>query len=130
MWWSWAVWVDPFSYALRALVANEFSAPRWDAPYNEFSSRRRRFTIGQAVLQVRPELDPFFNGNLDNCCLFHISPHTCLVPALGQGSSPPECGESGSCCSQRLQQLLLHWCSCSMVLNQLHRLAGPPTHEA
>ena len=53
VWWSWAVWLDPFSYALRALVCNEFSAPRWDAPYNQFSSRRRRFTIGQAVLQVR-----------------------------------------------------------------------------
>ncbi len=52
VWWSWAVWLDPFSYALRGLVCNEFSAPRWDAPYNQFSSRRRRFTIGQAVLQV------------------------------------------------------------------------------
>lgn len=52
VWWSWAVWLDPFSYALRGLVCNEFSAPRWDAPYNQFSSRRRRFSIGQAVLQV------------------------------------------------------------------------------
>lgn len=52
VWWSWAVWVNPFFYALRGLVSNEFSDSRWDVPYGEFSSRRHHLTIGQAVLQV------------------------------------------------------------------------------
>lgn len=52
VWWSWAYWLDPFAYAVQGLIANEFSAPRWNVPYNEFSSKRRRFTLGQACLQV------------------------------------------------------------------------------
>ncbi len=53
VWWSWAVWVDPFFYALRGLVSNEFSAPRWDVPYGEYTSKRHHLTVGQAVLQVQ-----------------------------------------------------------------------------
>ena len=90
IWWSWAIWVDPFSYALRALVANEFSAPRWDAPYNEFSSRRRRFTIGQAVLQVRPGLTPFPSLSRRSGAYPAAPSYTILVPDHGQGSSLPE----------------------------------------
>lgn len=51
-WWAWAFWLDPFSYAIQGLISNEFSAPRWQHPYNEFSSKRRRITLGQACLQV------------------------------------------------------------------------------
>ncbi|EIE25913.1 ATP-binding cassette transporter [Coccomyxa subellipsoidea C-169] len=29
-WWVWAYWLDPFSYAIQGLIANEFSAPRWN----------------------------------------------------------------------------------------------------
>lgn len=52
-WWVWAYWLDPFSYAIQGLIANEFSAPRWDVPYNEFSSKRKSITLGQACLNVR-----------------------------------------------------------------------------
>lgn len=51
-WWLWAYWLDPFSYAIQGLIANEFSAPRWSVPYNEFSSKRKSITLGQACLNV------------------------------------------------------------------------------
>ena len=31
--WAWATWVDPLAYAVQALIANEFAAPRWAVPY-------------------------------------------------------------------------------------------------
>ena len=121
MWWSWAVWVDPFSYALRALVANEFSAPRWDAPYNEFSSRRRRFTIGQAVLQVRPELSHFLLAAWTTAVCSTASPDTCLVQALGQGVPLPECGETATTVAAWGTHAV--WCQISCTGWQGHRLA-------
>ncbi len=57
-WWEWAFWLDPFSYAIQGLIANEFSAPRWQHAYNEFSSKRHRITLGQACLQVRAHASP------------------------------------------------------------------------
>ena len=121
MWWSWAVWVDPFSYALRALVANEFSAPRWDVPYNEFSSRRRRFTIGQAVLQVRPELDHFSIVALATGVCSTASPYACLVPDLGQERSLPESEEVATTLAACGAQAA--WCHISGTGWQGHRLA-------
>ena len=32
-WWIWLYWGLPQSYAFRALVANELTAPRWQEPY-------------------------------------------------------------------------------------------------
>lgn len=57
-WWVWAYWLDPFSYAIQGLIANEFSAPRWTVPYNEFSSKRKSITLGQACLNVRTVISP------------------------------------------------------------------------
>ena len=31
-WAGWLYWINPLSYALRALVLNEFEAPRWHKP--------------------------------------------------------------------------------------------------
>ena len=31
-WAGWLYWTNPLSYALRALVLNEFEAPRWHKP--------------------------------------------------------------------------------------------------
>ena len=52
-WWEWAVWLDPFFYAIQGLGANEFSAPRWAEPYSTFGSKRHRITLGQTCLNVR-----------------------------------------------------------------------------
>ena len=54
-WWEWAFWLDPFSYAVQGLIANEFSAPRWAVTSSAFSSKRHRITLGQTCLNVRAE---------------------------------------------------------------------------
>ena len=52
IWWIWAYWADPLAYAVRGLVINEFSAPRWNVPNPaaDFTDTR---TLGQATLDVR-----------------------------------------------------------------------------
>jgi hypothetical protein len=30
--WIWIYWLSPFSYALRAIVVNEMTQPRWSRP--------------------------------------------------------------------------------------------------
>lgn len=30
-WWTWAYWISPFAYGLRAVVINELTSPGWDA---------------------------------------------------------------------------------------------------
>lgn len=44
-WWRWAYWLSPYSYAVRALVINELTAPAWRAP-----ARTPGRTIGEEAL--------------------------------------------------------------------------------
>lgn len=120
VWWSWATWLDPFSYALRGLVGNEFSAPRWDIPYNEFSSRRRRFTIGSAVLQVGCRLVP----DLQTCaCGYTGVMPLCSAPAcchMGSQAQRLRCLSSGF--SERLSRSGRHSLNAGfyMIANEAH----------
>lgn len=45
-WWIWAYWINPLNYAMRAVVLNEFTAPRWQHPVTPGSTT----TVGNAVL--------------------------------------------------------------------------------
>ncbi|KAF7803604.1 ABC transporter G family member 29-like [Senna tora] len=48
IWWSWAYWVSPLSYAYNGLAVNEMLAPRWmEKPSSDGST-----TLGIAVLRM------------------------------------------------------------------------------
>ena len=80
--WAWATWIDPLAYAVQALIANEFAAPRWNVPY-EFADPGSTTTLGEAALNVR-----------------HPSYHL-PMPLMDCGRTKYSC--SASCCTEDLQ---------------------------
>ena len=49
--WVWAYWVNPLSYAFKALSLLEFSAPRWQTPFHDATNPDIQ-TLGDAVLDT------------------------------------------------------------------------------
>ncbi|KAK9811201.1 hypothetical protein WJX73_009709 [Symbiochloris irregularis] len=55
-WYIWVFWASPFQWAMRALVVNEFTAPRWQIPFTGSIAALGKgdipgpLTLGQAVL--------------------------------------------------------------------------------
>jgi hypothetical protein len=47
-WLIWAYWINPLTYALKALTVSEFSAPRWQKP----TPGNPSVPLGTAVLQA------------------------------------------------------------------------------
>ncbi|KAL0029477.1 hypothetical protein WJX77_010449 [Trebouxia sp. C0004] len=47
-WWIWGYWIDPLQYGMRALLINEFTAPRWQQPYPTNPDEN----LGKALLAV------------------------------------------------------------------------------
>ncbi|GBF90608.1 ABC transporter G family member protein [Raphidocelis subcapitata] len=48
-WWIWAYWISPFSWAVRAILVNEFSAPDWQLP---IPGAAPGLTVGHAALDT------------------------------------------------------------------------------
>ncbi|KAK9829075.1 hypothetical protein WJX72_003763 [[Myrmecia] bisecta] len=48
-WWIWGFWINPLSYLQRAILINEFTAPRWNIP----SSDPKYTNLGNQMLGIR-----------------------------------------------------------------------------
>ena len=47
-WVAWAYWLDPLTYAIRALALSEFTAPRWQRP----APGQPGLSLGMAILRA------------------------------------------------------------------------------
>lgn len=57
VYWSWAGWLSPLTYALRGLALNEFTAPHWTVTLNSLDgdamqSQGQVLDVGRLVLRA------------------------------------------------------------------------------